>query len=168
MLSIDIYRTLSSPPTLKTGRFARLAQAINLLSQVLRQIPKEDKIQLDPSDMMPLDRTLFALERLIEIEEAQRGMIFCCGIAVCYKSISPCQLLYKMETDREEARYYSYTQWSWPIHSNLRLRKAKTLHISHFKQRWQTLCVILRDFATVSGGRSMTLRPLCWSGSTDL
>ncbi|KAL7780725.1 hypothetical protein V8C43DRAFT_299950 [Trichoderma afarasin] len=87
VLSIDIYRTLSSPPTLKTGRFARLAQAINLLSQVLRQIPKEDKIQLDPSDIMPLDRTLFALERLIEIEEAQRGMIFCCGIAICYNAL---------------------------------------------------------------------------------
>ncbi|KAL7962673.1 hypothetical protein V8C34DRAFT_324462 [Trichoderma compactum] len=87
VLSVDIYRTLSSPPTLKTGRFARLAQAINLLSQVLRQISnKEDKIQLSPSDMMPLDRTLFALERLIEIEEAQRNMIFCCGIAICYKS----------------------------------------------------------------------------------
>lgn len=103
MLSIDIYRTLSSPPTLKTGRFARLAQAINLLSQVLRQIPnKEDNI-LSPNDMMPLDRTLFALERLIEIEEAQRGMIFCCGIAICYKSISPCLLLYKTKTDRESS-----------------------------------------------------------------
>lgn len=50
---------------------------------------------------MPLDRTLFALERLIEIEEAQRGMIFCCGIAICYKSISPCQLLYKAKTNME-------------------------------------------------------------------
>ncbi|KAL7913401.1 hypothetical protein GGI35DRAFT_490037 [Trichoderma velutinum] len=88
VLSIDIYRTLSSPPTLRTGRFARLAQAINLLSQVLRQIPnKENKTQLSPSDMIPLDRTLFALERLIEIEEAQRNMIFCCAIAICYNAL---------------------------------------------------------------------------------
>ncbi|KAL7947312.1 hypothetical protein V8C42DRAFT_317396 [Trichoderma barbatum] len=88
ILSTDISRTLSSPPELKTGRFARLAEAINLLSQVLRRISnKENKRQLDPSDVIPLDRTLFALGRLIEIEEGQRNMIFCCSIAICYSAL---------------------------------------------------------------------------------
>ncbi|KAL6794658.1 hypothetical protein GGI42DRAFT_332829 [Trichoderma sp. SZMC 28013] len=137
VLSIDIYRTLSSPPTLKTGRFARLAQAINLLSQVLRQIPnKEDKIQLSPSDMMPLDRTLFALERLIEIEEAQRNMIFCCGIAICYNAlllIHTVVLANSLKSSPKESQDTSYL--------SLQATLANTLRNAHrFRSgEWGTL-----------------------------
>jgi hypothetical protein len=72
---------------MKDGRYARLAQATNLLSQVYHHISsREEALRLDLDNIAQLERTLFALERLSSIEEREKDVCCFCSIATCYRS----------------------------------------------------------------------------------
>lgn len=75
-----------STPSLKNGRYARLAQAINLLSQVFRHLSsREEVLRLDLDNIAQLERTLFALENLAAFEEHERNICCLSAIATCYR-----------------------------------------------------------------------------------
>jgi hypothetical protein len=77
---------LSSVPSLKNGRYARLAQAANLLSKVFRHVSSPDKaLRRDLDNMAQLERTLFALENLAAFEEQERKICCLSSIATCYR-----------------------------------------------------------------------------------
>jgi hypothetical protein len=79
--------TIHSTPTLENGRYARLAQAINLLSQVFQHISHPQEIvRLDTDSITQLERTLLALEQLAALEEDERKICCLSSISICYRS----------------------------------------------------------------------------------
>jgi hypothetical protein len=75
-----------SIPSLKNGRYARLAQAVNLLSQVFRHISsREEVLRLDLDNIAQLERTIIALEHLASFEEQERNICCLSSIATCYR-----------------------------------------------------------------------------------
>ena len=80
---------LVSTSVIDNGRYARLAQATSLLSQVFRHISShDDGIRLDLNDIAQLERTLFALEHLASFEEQERNSCNLSSMATCYRSIT--------------------------------------------------------------------------------
>ena len=107
-----------SIPSLKNGRYARLAQAVNLLSQVFRHISScEEVLRLDLDNIAQLERTIFALEHLASFEERERNICCLSSIAICYR-LSHVASNHKAEylADFEEVRFYSSIQRIYPSH----------------------------------------------------
>nr|POF19964.1 hypothetical protein CFP56_52213 [Quercus suber] len=84
-------QTLFSTPCMKDGRYARLTQAVHLLSQVYRHISsREESVRLDVDSINQLERTLFALEHLSSVEEHENhspAKLTQEGIEESYRSI---------------------------------------------------------------------------------
>jgi hypothetical protein len=80
----EVY-TVSSPTTLKMGRFARFAQAVYLLGRVLNHVSDRrlDHEFLEEAANQ-LQRTLHALVTLVKVESESRRMEFCTQSAVCW------------------------------------------------------------------------------------
>lgn len=70
------------------ARYARLIQAINLLSRVFRHISsREEGVRLDLDNIAQLEKTIFALENLAAVEERERNVCCLSAIAICYRLI---------------------------------------------------------------------------------
>jgi hypothetical protein len=83
---IDHPQTLFSTPSLKNGRYARLAQAVNLLSTAFLHISSPDSgVRLDLDSITQLERTLIALVHLAAVEEEERSICCLSSMAVCYR-----------------------------------------------------------------------------------
>ena len=80
----------ASTPTFETGRFARLAQATDLLSRVFRAIQGQSaSTEDDLESVAQLERTLFALEHLASSEEQERRICNLSSMATCYRYANP-------------------------------------------------------------------------------
>ena len=80
----EVY-TVSSPTSLKMGRFGRFAQAIYLLGRVLKHV-SDRRLDHDflEEEANQLRRTLHALVILVKVESESRKMEFCTQSAVCW------------------------------------------------------------------------------------
>jgi hypothetical protein len=80
----DVY-TVSSPTSLKMGRFGRFAQATYLLGRVLKHVSDR---QVNPEfleeEATQLQRTLHALVTLVKVESQNSRMEFCTQSAICW------------------------------------------------------------------------------------
>ncbi|KAF3057607.1 hypothetical protein CFAM422_012402 [Trichoderma lentiforme] len=77
---------LSAPTELKAGRFARTAQATNLLSLVFQYMNRlRSGQQPNYGHLGQLNRTILALGNLVEEEGYQRGIVLCCPVGFCSK-----------------------------------------------------------------------------------
>lgn len=79
--------TLSSPTTLRMGRFARFAQAIYLLGRVLKHVSdRTDDQEFLHEEAIQLRRTIEALVLLTDIEGSQsRRLEYCTQTALSYR-----------------------------------------------------------------------------------
>ncbi|KAE9376499.1 hypothetical protein N431DRAFT_400710 [Stipitochalara longipes BDJ] len=126
-------QNLLSTPSLKNGRYACLAQAVNLLSQVFRHISsREEALPLDLDNIAQLERTIFALEHLASFEEQERNICYLSSIAICYSSVLLLRTAYLSEPHEaltEEGKELSQ-------HS-IRQVLVKTLgHFQRFRDGW--------------------------------
>ncbi|RFU35948.1 hypothetical protein B7463_g416, partial [Scytalidium lignicola] len=79
--------TLSTPPSPAMGRFNLLAQAANLLGQVLRHICEHDADrEFHAQEAEILERTLIALTNVSREESRTRGMGICGPTTVCHSA----------------------------------------------------------------------------------
>jgi uncharacterized membrane protein len=86
VLPSDHPQTLISTPSFKNGRYARLAQAVNLLSRVFVHVSNPDAaVRLDLDSVLQLERTLIALVHLAAVEEKERSICCLSSMAVCYR-----------------------------------------------------------------------------------
>lgn len=77
---------LLSTPSLKNGRHARLAQAVNLLSKVFQHISSLEEVLLVELDSIAqLERTLFALENLAYFEGREHNICCLFSMATYYR-----------------------------------------------------------------------------------
>lgn len=78
--------TLSSEPFLFTGRFARLAQMVRLLSRTLEHISNSYLSKSGAEwETAQLRKTILALLNVYSIEESERRLEFCTQSAVGYR-----------------------------------------------------------------------------------
>jgi hypothetical protein len=84
--------TLSSPSSLKIGRFARFSQAVFLLGRVYKHVSDytTSKDFLD-EEATQLRRTLQALTKIVEIEGQSKKLQFCTQAALCYRQVTYAQ-----------------------------------------------------------------------------
>lgn len=80
----DAY-TVSSPTSLKMGRFGRFAQATYLLGRVLKHVSDRttDREFLD-EEATQLRRTLQALATLVKVESLNTKAEFCTQRSICW------------------------------------------------------------------------------------
>ncbi|KAH8803516.1 hypothetical protein F5884DRAFT_837334 [Xylogone sp. PMI_703] len=80
--------TLSSPPTMESGRFARLSQGAYLLGRVFQNVfgTVADESFLE-EEACQLRRTLLALLRLSHAESSARSVEFCAQKGICYSAL---------------------------------------------------------------------------------
>ncbi|QYS92706.1 Zn(2)-C6 fungal-type domain-containing protein [Trichoderma simmonsii] len=79
---------LSAPTELKAGRFARTAQATNLLSLVFQYLNRvRSGLQPSYEHLDQLNRTILALGNLVEEEGYQRGIVLCCPVGFCSNAL---------------------------------------------------------------------------------
>ncbi len=77
--------TVSSPTTLKMGRFARFAQATYLLGRVLKHVSdRTTDTEFLEEEAIQLRRTLNALANLVRLESDNAAMEFCTQSSICY------------------------------------------------------------------------------------
>ncbi|KAL6791000.1 hypothetical protein J3E68DRAFT_438769 [Trichoderma sp. SZMC 28012] len=79
---------LSAPTELKAGRFARTAQATNLISLVFQYLNRlRSGLQPSYEHLDQLNRTILALCYLVEEEGYQRGIVLCCPVGFCSNAL---------------------------------------------------------------------------------
>lgn len=125
-------QNILSIPSLKNGRYARLAQAVNLLSQVFRHISSRE----DAENIAQLERTIFALEHLASFEERERNICCLSSIATCYSSVLLLRTAYLSEPHHKALTEDGKKQSQHSIQEVL----VKTLgHFDRFRNGWGSL-----------------------------